>query len=54
MKKVLHDLYYITDSPVAFSGATRLFAYAKKVDPEIRYKDVLSFLSKQEQTARET
>ena len=39
----MHDLYYNTDSPVAFSGAARLFAYAKKVDPEIRYKDVLNF-----------
>ena len=48
MDRFLHTLYYNSrKSPVAFSGAGTIYAYAKRIKPEITFKNVNDFLQKQ-------
>ena len=48
MDSLLKKLYYSTDSPVCYSGVSKLYKEARKKLPEIKVKDVQNFLSKQQ------
>ena len=47
MDKFLHSLYYSTKSPVAFASTNTIYAYAKKIKPNITLKNVSEFLHRQ-------
>jgi len=48
MDSLLKKLYYSTDSPVCYSGVSKLYKEARKKLPKIKIKDVKKFLSKQQ------
>jgi transposase InsO family protein len=48
MEKWLKDVYYKPTHPASFSGAAKLFKLAKEVFPEIKLKQVKTFLQKQD------
>jgi len=48
MDKTLHKLYYSVDSPACYGGKKVLYNEAKKLFPKIKWKDIETFLAKQD------
>ena len=46
-KPLLDKLFHDASHPAGYSSANTLFSYAKQVDPSIKFKDILSYLDKE-------